>query len=127
MMIPTTIEQLEEWMRSPKEHEHLEFKTVRSSFHSDKLMDYWMCEEQGLGLDRVIKSTEVYQLPAPDFRLGKRHFTVVLFAHKKFQEMDRNERLNACFWHCVLRYVTNQKMNNQSLRERFNLPQTKVE
>ena len=86
-----------------------------------------MCEEQGLGIDRVIKSTEVYQLPAPDFRLGERHFTVVLFAPKKFQEMDRTERLNACFWHCVLRYVTNQKMNNQSLRERFNLPQTKVE
>lgn len=86
-----------------------------------------MCEEQGLGIDRVIKSTEVYQLPAPDFRLGERHFTVVLFAHKKFQDMDRKERINACFWHCVLRYVTNQKMNNQSLRERFNLPQTKVE
>src|SRR5258705_11671674 len=47
MMIPTTIEQLEEWMRSPKEHEHLEFKTVRSSFHSDKLMDYCV----GIGND----------------------------------------------------------------------------
>jgi ATP-dependent DNA helicase RecG len=51
----------------------------------------------------------------------------VLFEHKKFQDMDRKERLNACFWHCVLRYVTNQKMNNKSLRERFNLPGTKVE
>ena len=86
-----------------------------------------MCEEQGLGINRVIRSTEVYQLPAPDFRLGERHFTVVLFAHKKFQEMDRTERLNVCFWHCVLRYVTNQKMNDRNLRERFNLPQTKVE
>jgi ATP-dependent DNA helicase RecG len=86
-----------------------------------------MCEEQGLGIDRVIRSTEVYQLPAPDFRLGERHFNVVLFAPKKFEDMDRNERVNACFWHCVLRYVTSQKMNNQSLRERFNLPATKVE
>ncbi len=86
-----------------------------------------MCEEQGLGIDRVINSTEVYQLPAPDFRLGERHFTVVLFAHKTFQDMDRKERMSACFWHCVLRYVTNQKMNNKSLRERFDLPESKLE
>lgn len=86
-----------------------------------------MCEEQGLGIDRVINSTEVYQLPAPDFRLGERHMTVVLFAHKKFEEMDRKERINACFWHCVLRYVTGQKMNNKSLRERFDLPESKLE
>ena len=86
-----------------------------------------MCEEQGLGIDRVINSTEVHQLPAPDFRLGERHFTVVLFAQKKFEDMDRKERINACFWHCVLRYVTGRKMNNKSLRERFDLPESKLE
>ena len=86
-----------------------------------------MCEEQGLGIDKVIRSTEVFQLPAPDFRTGERQTKVVLFAHKKFADMDRNERVQACFWHCVLRYVTNEKMNNASLRERFNLPESKVE
>ena len=86
-----------------------------------------MCEEQGLGIDKVISSTEVYQLPAPDFRMGQRHTSVVLFAPRKFEDMDRNERVRACFWHCVLRYVTNQKMNNASLRDRFNLPETKLE
>ena len=86
-----------------------------------------MCEEQALGIDRVINSTEVYQLPAPDFRLGERHFTVVLYAHKKFEEMDRKERINACFWHCVLRYVTGQKMTNSTLRDRFTLSQGRSE
>lgn len=47
MLIPTTIEQLEEWMLTPHEHEHLEFKAVRSNFHSDKLMDYCV----GIGND----------------------------------------------------------------------------
>lgn len=86
-----------------------------------------MCEEQGLGIDRVINSTEVHQLPAPDFRVGERSFTAVLFAQKKFEEMDRQERINACFWHCVLRYVTSKKMTNTTLRERFNLPDSRAE
>ncbi|MGZ8845319.1 MAG: ATP-binding protein [Pyrinomonadaceae bacterium] len=86
-----------------------------------------MCEEQGLGIDRVINSIEVHQLPAPEFRVGERSFTAVLFAQKKFEEMDRQERINACFWHCVLRYVTHKKMNNTSLRERFSLPDSRAE
>lgn len=86
-----------------------------------------MCEEQGLGIDRVLKSVEVYQLPAPDLRTSERQTKIVLFAHKKFEDMDRNERIQACYWHCVLMYVTNQKMNNASLRDRFDLPETKLE
>jgi ATP-dependent DNA helicase RecG len=86
-----------------------------------------ICEEQGLGIDRVINSTEVYGLPAPDFRLGERHTMAVVYAHKKFKDMDRNERIRACFWHCVLRYVMGEKMTNASLRERFNLPESKAE
>ena len=86
-----------------------------------------MCEEQGLGIDRVIHSTEVFQLPAPDFRVGERHTMAVIYAHKKFEDMDRKERIRACFWHCVLRFLMGQKMTNKSLRERFNLAETKLE
>lgn len=86
-----------------------------------------ICEELGLGIDRVLQSTEVFQLPAPAFRLGERHITVALFAHKKFADMDRGERVQACFWHCVLRYINNNKMTNASLRDRFNLPESKSE
>jgi len=66
-------------------------------------------------------------LPAPDFRVGERNTTVVLYAHKPFEEMDRQERVRACYQHACLRYVSNQKMTNQSLRERFKLPETKAE
>lgn len=85
-----------------------------------------VCEEKGSGIDKVIDAAEVYQLPPPDFRAGERRTTVALFAHKDFDEMERNERVRACYQHCCLRYVMNEKMTNQSLRERFKLPNTKL-
>ena len=51
----------------------------------------------------------------------------VLFAHKEFEGMDRNDRIRASYQHCCLRYVMNQKMTNQSLRERFRLSEKKSE
>jgi predicted HTH transcriptional regulator len=83
--------------------------------------------EQGKGVDRVVAFAETWQLPAPDWRAGERHTTAIMFAHKKFSEMDGKDRVRACFQHCVLRWMTNQKMTNTSLRERFNLPESKSE
>jgi len=85
-----------------------------------------ICEEKGSGIDKVVAAAEAFQLPAPDFRVGERRFTAVLFAHLPLEEMDRNDRIRACYQHCCLRYVTNQQMTNQSLRERFHLGEDKV-
>lgn len=93
---------------------------------ADLMRRLGICEEKGSGIDKVVDSAEVYQLPAPDFRVGERRTTVVLFAHKSFESMDRNDRVRACYQHCCLRYVMNQRMTNQSLRERFNLPEEKA-
>ena len=84
-----------------------------------------ICEEKGSGIDKVVQTAEVYQLPAPDFRLGERRTIAVLFAHRNFDDMDRNDRVRACYQHCCLRYVMNEKMTNQSLRDRFKLPESK--
>jgi len=93
---------------------------------ADLMRRFGICEEKGSGVDKVIDATEVYQLPAPDFRVGERHTTVVLFAHKPFEDMDRKDRIRACYQHCCLRYVMNERMTNQSLRERFKLPENKT-
>jgi predicted HTH transcriptional regulator len=45
----------------------------------------------------------------------------VLFAHKELKEMDKQERIRACYMHACLRYVTRKKMTNASLRERFGI------
>jgi ATP-dependent DNA helicase RecG len=86
-----------------------------------------ICEEKGSGIDRVIESVEVFQLPAPDIRVGEKHTTLVMFAHKEFDAMEMKDRIRACYQHCCLRYVMNEKMTNQSLRERFKLPETKAD
>ena len=84
-----------------------------------------ICEEKGSGIDKVIQAVEAYQLPAPDFRIGERRTSAVLFAHLDIEDMDRNDRIRACYQHCCLRYVMNDQMTNQSLRERFKLPEHK--
>ncbi|HSQ67171.1 MAG TPA: RNA-binding domain-containing protein [Polyangiaceae bacterium] len=51
----------------------------------------------------------------------------ILFA-KKLEQFDLlDERIRAAYQHCCLRYVMNQHMTNQSLRERFKLPESKSE
>jgi ATP-dependent DNA helicase RecG len=86
-----------------------------------------ICEELGKGIDRVVASVEVYQLPAPDFRVGTRRTTVVLFGHKTLSEMDNDDKIRACYQHCVLKWVMEQKMTNRSLRERFKLSTSKTD
>ena len=74
----------------------------------------------------MISSVEAFQLPPPDFRVGMHRTSVVLFAHQELEQMDRKDRIRACYQHCCLRYVMNDRMTNQSLRTRFKLPENRV-
>lgn len=80
-----------------------------------------ICEERGSGIDKVISYVEIFQLPAPEFKAEKDYFKVVIYAHRKFIDMDRNDRIRATYQHCCLQYVSNNTMTNNSLRERFGL------
>ncbi len=93
---------------------------------ADLMRRLGICEEKGSGVDKVIQAAEAFQLPAPDFRVGEKRTSVVLFGHLDIEDMDRNDRIRACYQHCCLRYVMNQRMTNQSLRDRFKLPESKV-
>lgn len=103
-----------------------EYKS-RNERLADLMRRFGICEEKSSGIDKVVSLAEVWQLPAPDFRVGEHSTTAVLFAHKNFEDMDRRERVRACYQHACLRYVSNQKMTNQSLRERFKLLENKAE
>lgn len=92
---------------------------------ADLMRRFAICEEKGSGVDKVIQAIEAHQLPAPDFRAGFKRFSAVLFAPRPFEDMDRNDRTRACYQHCCLCYVLNRKMTNQSLRERFKLPEAR--
>lgn len=80
-----------------------------------------VCEERGSGVDKVVFQTEFYQLPAPLFETTDEHTRVVLFAHREFREMDKVDRVRACYLHACLRYVQRDFMTNTTLRERFGI------
>jgi ATP-dependent DNA helicase RecG len=93
---------------------------------ADLMRRLGLCEEKGSGVDKVVKATEIFQLPAPDFRVGEVRTTAVLFAYQDFAVMSKADRIRACYQHCCLMYVSNQRMSNQSLRERFGLTESKA-
>ena len=80
-----------------------------------------ICEERGSGIDKVLFEIEYYQLPAPLFEIAQNSTRTVLFSHKNLNDMDKHERIRACYLHACLRHVCRQKMTNTSLRERFNI------
>ena len=81
-----------------------------------------ICEERGSGVDRMVNAAEEHELPAPDFRAGEQQTLATIYGPQHFHQMDREMRINACFLHCALKYLRNERMTNQSLRERFRLP-----
>jgi predicted HTH transcriptional regulator len=80
-----------------------------------------VCEERGSGIDKVVYETEFYQLPAPIFTTAVDNTIAILFAHKALKEMDKEDRVRACYLHACLRYVEHNFMSNTSLRERFGI------
>jgi len=80
-----------------------------------------VCEERGSGVDKVVFQTEFYQLPAPLFETTEEHTRAVLFAHREFRDMDKDDRIRAGYLHACLRYVQRDFMTNTTLRERFGI------
>jgi predicted HTH transcriptional regulator len=80
-----------------------------------------VCEERGSGIDKVVSQTELYQLPAPLFETPGENTRAVLFAHRQFRQMDKADRVRACYLHACLRYVQRDFMTNTTLRERFGI------
>lgn len=80
-----------------------------------------VCEERGSGVDKVVHETEYYQLPAPSFETLAESTRAVLFAHKDLSEMDKADKIRACYLHACLRFVERKDMTNSSLRERFSV------
>ncbi|MDL2279261.1 transcriptional regulator [Desulfovibrio sp. OttesenSCG-928-G11] len=78
-----------------------------------------ICEERGSGIDKVVSEVELNQLPAPVFEAPESFTRTTLFAHKPLNEMDKAERVRACYLHACLKWVNRDYLTNASLRERF--------
>ena len=97
---------------------------------NERLADFMrrmsICEERGSGIDRVVHEAELFQLPAPRFQNNSQRTMVTVYGPKPFDEMDRDDRVRACYQHCALKWVLTEHMTNQSLRERFGLVENKA-
>jgi predicted HTH transcriptional regulator len=71
-----------------------------------------ICEEKGSGIDKVIFNIELFQLPPLDVQLQEKHTKVVLYSALMFGNMDKKDRIRACYQHACLKYVANDKMTN---------------
>jgi ATP-dependent DNA helicase RecG len=80
-----------------------------------------ICEERGSGIDKVVFQTEMFQLPAPLFEAPEEFTRTVLFSHRPLVEMDKEDRIRACYLHACLKYVQRNFLTNTSLRKRFGI------
>jgi ATP-dependent DNA helicase RecG len=93
----------------------------RNERFADALRQLGVCDERGHGMDSVVSHIEAFQLPPYKCRVGSRHTTIVLSRYKGLRELTPDDRLQAVYQHCCLRYVTNQITNNESIRARFKI------
>lgn len=77
----------------------------RNESVADLMRRFGICEEKSSGIDRVVESAELLQLPAPEFLVDYKRTVVVIHGSRAFKEMDGGDRVRACYQHCVLHYV----------------------
>ncbi|MCF8348669.1 MAG: putative DNA binding domain-containing protein [Bacteroidales bacterium] len=88
---------------------------------ADLMRRIGFCEEKGSGLDKVIFYNEIYQLPPINVIVAENRTSVTMYSYKSLNDLDKKEKIRACYQHACLKYVSNEKMTNQSLRERFKI------
>lgn len=82
---------------------------------------YRICEERGTGFQKIVASIELFGLPPVAFAALDGAFRVTLYAPRKFADMAKTERVEACYQHAVLRFLSGSALTNTSLRERLKL------
>jgi ATP-dependent DNA helicase RecG len=86
---------------------------------ADLMRRFGICEEKSSGIDRVVETVEILQLPVPDFLVSYKRTIDVIYGPRKFRDMEGSDRIRACYQHCVLQLVLRRQMASQSLRKRF--------
>lgn len=80
-----------------------------------------LVESRGSGIDKVILTLEMENLPAPDISAKNGYTVVTLFQRRDIQDMNNGEKINAIYYHSAILYLEDRYMTNKSLRERFDL------
>lgn len=82
-----------------------------------------ICEEQGIGWDRIVQEIELLQLPAPRIEVIHDSTRITLYAARPLSTMSPSERVEAIYQHACLQYVNGTTVTNASIRKRFGIHQ----
>lgn len=93
----------------------------RNDSLADIMRRLGICEEKGSGMDKALFAVELYQLPPLRFLVQENRTTVTIYSYRTFADIGKTERLHACYQHSCLKYVSNEKMTNQSFRTRLGI------
>lgn len=110
-----------------REDRMLDGRRSRNEKLADAMRAFGLCEERGSGLDKAIMEIEAAGLPAPNIIISEDSVRIVLWGSKQFAEMSKEDKIRACYFHCVLCWLRGDFMNNTSLRERFQLNQSQYQ
>jgi len=91
----------------------------RNEILASLMRRFGICEERGSGIDKVVSDVETFQLPAPAFEQPEGFTKAILFAHRPLSQMDKSDRVRACYLHACLKRVMGDYLTNASLRERL--------
>lgn len=124
----TTPEQINLWRSAASEHQRLEFKEAKTQFDFRTLCKYCVALANEGGGQLLFGIAD--KPPRPVVGTSAVNDPIGM-AEKLFQTLgfrvDVEAVIRACYQHCCLCYVLHGKMTNQSLRERFRLPEAKAE
>ncbi len=87
------------------------------------LRRFGMCEERGIGWDRIVHEIEILRLPAPRIEVISDSTRVTLYASRPLSTMSLADRVETIYLHACLQYVNGDHVTNATIRERFGLGQ----
>lgn len=93
----------------------------RNEALADLFRKMHLVESRGSGIDKVVITLEMENLPAPDISSEGDFTTVTLFARRNIQDLDDREKINTIFYHAARLYIEKDYMTNRSIRARFGL------
>lgn len=93
----------------------------RNEILASSFRRFGICEERGSGFTKTIASIELYGLPPLKLEELENAFRVTLYTPKPFAKLSESERIEACYQHAIIQYLSSGSMNNASLRERFQM------
>ncbi len=78
-----------------------------------------ICEERGMGIDKVEYACEKMFLPSPMISTGDGITRVVVYGQKSLRQFSKTDRVNLVYMHCCFQFVNQLHLTNESLRNRF--------